>query len=214
MAACSFCGASGDGEEGWLEDHLEVCRSAPVPCPARSPRPPPCPSLPPQHAPDLPRKSSEIEAALCSDSRACAYPMPGRTAAGRSYRGGRSRRTCPSAPRAACCAAIPRCVRRCGGCPQESAAAPPPPRGSLRARPWHTNCPMPHATLKTEESRREGEKRLFSYIFYKWRQPKFCAWLPPLVEHVVKRPFLADAATSFGAGGHSGQSGAFFSPSP
>ena len=136
-----------------------MCRSAPVPCPARSPRPPPCPSLPPQHAPDLPRKSSEIEAALCSDSRACAYPMPGRTAAGRSYRGGRSRRTCPSAPRAACCAAIPRCVRRCGGCPQESAAAPPPPRGSLRARPWHTNCPMPHATLKTEESRRDGEKR-------------------------------------------------------
>jgi hypothetical protein len=38
MAAleCSFCGAVGDGEDGWFEDHLEVCREAPVPCPSRS----------------------------------------------------------------------------------------------------------------------------------------------------------------------------------
>ena len=32
---CAFCGVLGDGEDGWLEDHLEVCRDALVPCPCR-----------------------------------------------------------------------------------------------------------------------------------------------------------------------------------
>ena len=32
---CQFCGVIGDGEEGWLDDHLEICRRAPVPCPSR-----------------------------------------------------------------------------------------------------------------------------------------------------------------------------------
>lgn len=50
MAAleCSFCGAVGDGEDGWFEDHLEVCREAPVPCPSRSAL---LPCVPPSPAP-------------------------------------------------------------------------------------------------------------------------------------------------------------------
>ena len=41
---CPFCGVLGDGEVGWLQDHLEVCRDALVPCPCRwcpPPSPPP-----------------------------------------------------------------------------------------------------------------------------------------------------------------------------